>query len=51
MEHAVAVPRFQNYDQALLLAQQLIPAAMQDEHNLELQLLRAQRQLDKLLNN
>ena len=51
MEHAVAVPRFQNYDQALLLAQQFIPAAMQDEHNLELQLLRAQRQLDKLLNN
>ena len=51
MEQAVAAPRFQKYDQALLLAESLIPAAMEDEHNLELQLLRAQRELDTLLNN
>ena len=49
MEQAVAAPRFPKYDQALLLAESLIPAAMEDEHNLELQLLRAQREIDTLL--
>ena len=51
MEQAVAAPRFPKYDQALLLAESLIPAAMEDEHNLELQLLRAQREIDTLLDN
>lgn len=51
MEQAAAAPRFQKYDQALLLADSLIPAAMQDEHNLSLQLLRVQREIETLLNN
>ncbi len=38
MEQAVAAPRFRNYDQALLLTEGLVQTAMEDEHNLSLQL-------------
>jgi multiple sugar transport system substrate-binding protein len=49
MEQAIAAPRFPQYDQALLLAENLIPTAMQDEHNLEFQLLSAQREIEAAL--
>ncbi len=49
MEKAVSAPHFPNYDQALLLAENLIDSAMQDEHNLTLQLQRAQRTIDDFL--
>ena len=42
MEQAVAAPRFRNYDQALLLTEGLVQNAMEDEHNLSLQLQRVQ---------
>lgn len=51
MERAVPAPHFQKYDQALLLAESLIDSAMQDTHNLELQLQRVQRELDDFLQN
>lgn len=51
MEQAIAAPHFQRYDQALTLANGLIEAAMQDENNLQLQLLRAQREIDQYLQN
>ena len=51
MEQAVAAPHFQNYNQAMLLAETLITAAMEDEHNLDLQMLRVQRELDEYLQN
>ena len=51
MEQAIPAPHFQKYDQALLLAKSLIETAMQDEHNLQLQLLRAQREMDQYLQN
>ncbi len=51
MERAVPAPHFQNYDQALLLAESLIDSAMADTHNLELQLQRVQRELDEFLQN
>ncbi|MDO5785224.1 MAG: extracellular solute-binding protein [Eubacteriales bacterium] len=51
MEQAIAAPHFQQYDQALALANGLIETAMQDENNLELQLLRAQREIDQYLQN
>jgi len=49
MEKAVSAQHFPNYGQALLLAENLIDSAMQDEHNLTLQLQRAQRTLDDFL--
>ncbi len=51
MERAVHAPHFQKYDQALLLAESLIDSAMQDTHNLELQLQRVQRELNDFLQN
>ncbi len=51
MERAVPAPHFQKYDQALLLAESLIDSAMQDTHNLELQLQRVQRELNDFLQN
>lgn len=51
MEQAIAAPHFQQYDQALTLVNGLVEIAMQDENNLELQLLRAQREIDQYLQN
>lgn len=51
MEHAVAEPHFRKYDQAMLLTDGLIAAAMEDENNLKLQLQRAERQIDQYLQN
>ncbi len=51
MQQAIAAPHFQQYDQALALADGLIETAILDENNLELQLLRAQRELDQYLQN
>ena len=51
MEQAVAAPYFRAYDQALLLAESLVPAAMEDDHNLPLQLQRVQRELNEFLQN
>ena len=49
MEQATTAPHFRSYDQALLLAESLVDTAMQDDHNLSLQLLRVQRELDEYL--
>lgn len=49
MEQAVAAPHFRAYDQALLLAESLVTTAMEDDHNLSLQLQRVQRQLNEYL--
>lgn len=51
MEQAVAAPHFRAYDQALLLAESLVTAAMEDDHNLSLQLQRTQRELNEYLQN
>ena len=51
MEQAVAAPHFRAYDQALLLAESLVTSAMEDDHNLSLQLQRAQRELNEYLQN
>ena len=49
MEQAVAAPRFRNYDQALLLTEGLVQNAMEDEHNLSLQLQRVQHEVQEYL--
>lgn len=49
MEQAVAAPHFRAYDQALLLAESLVTTAMEDDHNLSLQLQRVQRELNEYL--
>ena len=49
MEQAVAAPRFRNYDQALLLTEGLVQTAMEDEHNLSLQLQRVQHEVQEYL--
>ena len=49
MEQAVAAPRFRNYDQALLFTEGLVQNAMEDEHNLSLQLQRVQHQVQEYL--
>lgn len=49
MEQAVAAPHFRAYDQALLLAESLVTTAMEDDHNLPLQLQRVQRELNEYL--
>lgn len=49
MEQAVAAPHFRTYDQALLLAESLVQTAMEDEHNLPLQLQRVQREVREFL--
>nr|WP_302665799.1 sugar ABC transporter substrate-binding protein [uncultured Agathobaculum sp.] len=49
MEQAVAAPHFRAYDQALLLAESLVATAMEDDHNLSLQLQRVQRELEEYL--
>lgn len=49
MEQAVVAPHFRAYDQALLLAESLVTTAMEDDHNLSLQLQRVQRQLNEYL--
>lgn len=51
MEQAVAAPHFRAYDQALLLAESLVSTAMEDDHNLSLQLQRVQRELNEYLQN
>ena len=51
MEQAVAAPHFRAYDQALLLAESLVATAMEDDHNLSLQLQRVQRELEEYLQN
>ncbi len=51
MEQAVAAPHFRAYDQALLLAESLVATAMEDDHNLSLQLQRVQRELNEYLQN
>ena len=49
MEQAVAAPRFRNYDQALLFTEGLVQNAMEDEHNLSLQLQRVQHEVQEYL--
>jgi len=49
MEQAIAAPRFRNYDQALLLTEGLVQNAMEDEHNLSLQLQRVQHEVQEYL--
>lgn len=49
MEQAVVAPHFRAYDQALLLAESLVATAMEDDHNLSLQLQRVQRELEEYL--
>ena len=49
MEQAVAAPRFRNYDQAILLTEGLVQTAMEDEHNLSLQLQRVQHEVQEYL--
>ena len=49
MEQAAAAPRFRNYDQALLLTEGLVQTAMEDEHNLSLQLQRVQHEVQEYL--
>ena len=49
MEQAAAAPRFRNYDQALLLTERLVQTAMEDEHNLSLQLQRVQHEVQEYL--
>lgn len=49
MEQATAAPHFQTAAQANLLADSLVEAAMANEQNLELQLLRVQRELEEFL--
>lgn len=49
LENAVPVPHFAHYEQALLLAESLVATAMEDQHNLTLQLQRVQRDLDEFL--
>lgn len=50
MEQATAAPRFQNAAQANMLANSLVESAMSDEQNLDLQLIRVQRELEEYLN-
>lgn len=50
MEQAIAAPHFQSAGQANLLADSLVEAAITDEQNLDLQLLRVQRELENFLN-
>lgn len=49
MENATAVARFPKYDQAMLLAQSLIGAAIQQETGLPMRLQQIERELDKFL--
>lgn len=49
MEQAAGAPRFRNYDQALLLTEGLVQTAMEDEHNLSLQLQRVQHEVQEYL--
>ena len=49
MEQAVAAPHFRAYDQALLLAESLVATAMEDDHNLSLQLQRVQLKMEEYL--
>lgn len=51
MEQAVTAPHFRSYDQTLLLAESLVATAMEDDHNLALQLQRVQRELEEYLQN
>ena len=49
MEQAAVAPCFRNYDQALLLTEGLVQTAMEDEHNLSLQLQRVQHEVQEYL--
>ena len=48
-ELGALAPRFRNYDQALLFTEGLVQNAMEDEHNLSLQLQRVQHQVQEYL--
>ncbi len=51
MEQAKAAPHFREYAQALLLMESMMESAMEDDHNLPLQLQRVQRELNEYLKN